>query len=163
MSMIMHYWRYPLQGSGSNSYYFYPYGTISANFGEANYEWNSMTDVIDNDYIWEIAEIGFHAGVGVEMMYGWDGSGAYSNDVPYALINYFNFQSSVQYLSKNSYPATTWENMMQAELDNLRPMYYAGQSTEGGHAFVCDGYQGMNYYHFNFGWSTIFLFTDVPK
>lgn len=153
MSMIMHYWRYPLQGSGSNSYYHYPYGTISANFGDANYEWDCMTDVIDNDYIWEIAEIGFHAGVGVEMMYGWDGSGAYSNDVPYAMINYFNYQSSTQYLTKSSYPVSTWESMMQQELDNLRPMYYSGQSTDGGHAFVCDAYQGMNYYHFNFGWS----------
>lgn len=153
MSMIMHYWRYPLQGSGSNSYTWGQYGTISANFGEANYEWNCMTDVIDNNYIWEIAEIGFHAGVGVEMMYGGDASGAYSQDVPYAYRNYFNYQNSVQYLSKNSFPNSTWENMMQAELDILRPLYYSGQSTSGGHAFVCDGYQGMNYYHFNFGWS----------
>lgn len=136
MSMIMHYWRYPLQGSGSKSYYQYPYGTISANFGEANYEWDCMTDVIDNDYIWEIAEIGFHAGVGVNMDYGPDGSGAYSHNVPYAMINYFNYQNSTQYLEKSDYSTSGWENMIQQELNNYRPLYYSGFSSSGGHAFV---------------------------
>lgn len=155
MAMIMHHWRYPLQGSGSKSYYQYPYGTISANFGEADYNWNGMTDVINNKFIWEIAEISFHAGVGVGMDYGPDGSGAQSSHVPNALRTYFNYQTSVQYMSKSNYSTTTWENMMQAELDNYRPIYYSGKepSAPYGHAFVCDGYQGTNYYHFNFGWS----------
>ncbi|MFK5854837.1 MAG: C10 family peptidase, partial [Bacteroidota bacterium] len=154
MAEIMHYWRFPLTGEGSNSYYHYPYGTISANFGDAEYDWNGMTDEISNKFIWEIAEIGFHAGVAVEMMYAGDGSGAYSQDVPAAMRNHFRFQSSVQYLSKSSYTTSTWENMMQTELDNFRPIYYSGRTTDNsGHAFVCDAYQGMNYYHFNFGWS----------
>ena len=154
MSMIMHYWRYPLQGSGSHSYNEPPYGTLTANFGEANYVWDGMTDVINNNFVWEIAEIGFHAGVSVEMMYSWDGSGAYSNDVPSALYNYFNFQAGVQYVMKSNYPFATWETMIQTELDNSRPIYYSGRTTDNsGHAFVLDGYQGSNSYHFNFGWS----------
>ena len=153
MSIIMHYWRYPLSGTGSHSYNWPPYGTISANFGEADYNWDGMTDVINDKYIWEIAEIGFHGAVSVDMMFGWDGSGAYSEDVPYALKNYFNYQNSVQHVSKSGTTSSTWESWMQAELDNFRPIYYSGRSSDGGHAFVCDGYQGMNYYHFNFGWS----------
>ncbi len=113
-----------------------------------------MTDEIYNDYVWEIAEIGFHAGVAVEMMYGGDGSGAYSQDVPAAMRNHFRFQSNIQYLSKSTYTTSAWENMIQTELDNLRPIYYSGRTTDNsGHAFVLDGYQGSNYYHFNFGWS----------
>ncbi len=153
MSIIMHYWRYPLSGSGSHTYSWSSYGTISANFGAAEYNWNGMTDVINDKYIWEIAEIGFHGAVSVEMMFGPDGSGAYSFDVPHALRTYFNMQNTVQYITKNSYTPSQWENMLQSELDALRPIYYSGQSTDGGHAFVCDGYQGDNYYHFNFGWS----------
>ena len=153
MSLIMHYWRYPLQGEGSNSYYLYPYGTISANFGESEYNWNEMTDAINGKYIWEIAEIGFHAGVAVDMMYAPDGSGAYSTDVPSALKNHFRYQNGVQHLQKGSYTQAAWETMMQTELDNYKPIYYSGRNTDnGGHAFVCDGYQGSNYYHFNFGW-----------
>jgi hypothetical protein len=35
------------------------------------------------------------------------------------------------------------------------PLYYAGWSVPNivGHAFVCDGYQGGDYFHFNFGWN----------
>jgi peptidase C10-like protein/type IX secretion system substrate protein/Spi protease inhibitor/CUB-like protein len=153
MSIIMHYWRYPLSGSNSHSYYLYPYGTLSANFADTEYNWNGMTDVINDKYIWEIAEIGFHGAVSVDMMFGADGSGAYSYDVPHALKTYFKMQNSVQYLTKSTYSTSQWESMLQNELDALRPIYYSGRSNDGGHAFVCDAYQGSNYYHFNFGWS----------
>ncbi len=154
MIMIMYYWRYPLQGTGSSSYYIYPYGTQSVNYGEANYDWHGMQNDIDGANPWEIAEIGYHAAVSVEMMFAPDGSGAYSNDVPHALRTYFGFDNSVQYMQKNSYPVSSWEQMMQDELDDHCPIYYSGRDdNNGGHAFVVDGYEGDNYYHFNFGWS----------
>jgi len=153
MSMIMHYWRYPNSGSGSHEYYLSPYGLISANFGEANYEWNGMQDQINNNNPWEIAEIGFHAAVSVQMNFSPDGSGAFSEWVPNALSTAFNYSSQVQHISKDNYSTAVWESYMQSELDAGHPLYYSGQSTDGGHAFVCDGYDGMNYYHFNFGWS----------
>ena len=31
-------------------------------------------------------------------------------------------------------------------------MYYSGMDTDAGHAWNLDGYQGSNYFHFNFGW-----------
>ncbi|MDR3047288.1 MAG: C10 family peptidase [Bacteroidales bacterium] len=36
---------------------------------------------------------------------------------------------------------------MQQEL----PVYYSGRKSSGGHAFVCDGYDAENLFHFNFG------------
>lgn len=153
MSMIMHYWRYPMTGEGQHSYYIYPYGTQTVNYADAEYNWNGMTDEINSKYIWEIAEIGYHAAVSVDMNFGPDGSGAYSQDVPYAFATYFQYPITVQYLSKSSYSTAQWEGMLQQSIDDRRPLYYSGQSTSGGHAFVCDGYQGSNYYHFNFGWS----------
>jgi hypothetical protein len=153
MSMIMHYWRYPATGTGTHSYNHYPYGTITADFGAANYEWNAMQDEIDNNNPMEMAEIGFHAGVSVEMMYSGDGSGAYSFDVPAALKTYFGYSTQTQHISKSSYSTAQWENFLQDEFDAGHPVYYSGQSSTGGHAFGCDGYEGSNYYHFNFGWS----------
>lgn len=153
MSMIMHYWRYPLQGFGQHSYNAYPYGTQTVNYAEATYNWDNMLDEIDSDNPYDIAQIGYHAAVSVDMMFAADGSGAYSDDVPYAMRTYFNYDNSVQYLRKSSYPIATWETLIQDQLNDLKPVYYSGQSTEGGHAFVCDGYQGSDYYHFNFGWS----------
>jgi len=154
MAMIMHYWRYPLQGSGSHSYYIYPYGTQSVNYGEAYYDYDAMQDEIDNGNPWEIAKIGYHAAVSVNMGFSGDGSGAFSQDVPYSLETYFNFDNVCQYVQKGNYPQSTWEDMIQGNLDNLQPIYYSGRDIDnGGHAFGLDGYEGDNYYHFNFGWS----------
>jgi len=153
MSMIMHYWRYPLQGSGQHSYYIYPYGTQSVNYGASSYEWDGMQDNINTKFIWEIAEIGYHAAVSVDMGFAPDGSGAYSQDVPYALSTYFGYSPSVQYIQKSSYTSAAWTNNVKGEIDASRPIYYSGRSSEGGHAFGCDGYQDDDYFHFNFGWS----------
>jgi len=158
MVQIMYYWRYPWEGTGSHSYYCYPFGTQSFNYSEAYFDYNAMQDNIDNGNPWEIAEIGYAAAVSVNMMFSMDGSGtgsgAYSNDVPYALETYFNYDNSSQYVQKSSYNLADWQSMMQAELDIVCPIYYSGRDSDnGGHAFVCDGYEGDNYYHFNFGWS----------
>jgi len=153
MSQIMYYWRFPLVGHGQKQYYQAPYGVISANFDTTHYNWDGMQCSIDNRNIWDCALLGFHTGVSVQMDYSPDGSGAQSTSVPNALVNYFRYSSSTQYLDKSNYSQSQWENMMQANLDAGKPIYYSGFSSDGGHAFVCDGYQGSNYYHFNFGWS----------
>ncbi|NJK98019.1 MAG: hypothetical protein HC905_26710 [Bacteroidales bacterium] len=48
-----------------------------------------------------------------------------------------------------------WRTYIRTELDNKRPVYYAGSGAAGGHAFVCDGYDASNptKFHFNWGWS----------
>jgi len=48
-----------------------------------------------------------------------------------------------------------WDSLLIAHLDQEIPMYYAGWSVPdtNGHAFVCDGYQGNDYFHFNWGWN----------
>lgn len=153
MSMIMHYWRYPLQGQGEHQYYASPYGMQHANFGETTYNWNGMQDYIENTHPDDVALIGYHAAVSVNMMFAPDGSGAYSHQVPAALISRFTYSNQTQYLQKQNYPSSTWESMLRDQLDALQPIYYSGYSSDGGgHAFVCDGYQGDNFYHFNFGW-----------
>jgi hypothetical protein len=44
--------------------------------------------------------------------------------------------------------------MIKDEIDASRPILYRGANWWNtiGHAFVCDGYQGTNYFHFNWGW-----------
>ncbi|MBN3035374.1 MAG: C10 family peptidase [Bacteroidales bacterium] len=151
MSQVMYYWRYPLQGTGSHSYYYPPYGNISANFGATSYQWEGMQHSITYDDPVPIAELQFHCGVGVDMMYGPNGSGAYSSDVPQALENFFGYDTDCYYTWKDDHTNSEWINMLKNNLDNGWPMYYSGYSSSGGHAFVCDGYQD-DYFHFNFGW-----------
>ena len=151
MGQVMKYHNHPEQGTGSHSYYCAPYGTLSANFGTTTYDWASMPNSIysNND---AIATLLYHCGVSIDMNYSPSGSGAWTSDTRIALINYFSYSSSAQYKQKAYYSSIEWENLLKNELDASRPMIYRGQGS-GGHAFVCDGYQGTNYFHFNWGWS----------
>jgi hypothetical protein len=152
MSMVMHYWRYPLQGTGSHGYSWENYGYIFANFGETEYIYNNMQEEMDNEMT-DIALLQFHCGVAVEMMYGNDGSGAYSWDVPGALKQYFGYASVTTFKQKDDYSMTAWVDLLKGQINAGQPMYYSGFSNSGGHAFVCDGYDDTNLFHFNFGWS----------
>jgi len=167
MSMIMHYYRYPHQGQGSKSYYIYPYGTLTANFGETTYDWDGMVDNTGNQVNLPIALIGYHAAISVSMNFGPDGSGAYSSDVPSAMFNYFKYSNTISYKQRSFYQIAAWKNMIQTELNLSRPIYYSGvEPGGGGHAFVVDGYNlNDDMYHFNFGWGGYgngwFLITDA--
>lgn len=154
MSMIMHYYRYPTSGTGD--YCYTPtsnpqYGVQCADFENTFYQWNGMQDNIDPKHPFPIAEIGYQCAVGVKMDFGPDGSGSYSYLVPNRLDAFFRYNDA-EFLEKSDHTQTAWINLLKAEIDIDRPLYYSGHSTTGGHAFVCDGYQG-NDFHFNFGWS----------
>jgi len=152
MAQVMYYYRYPSQGLGSHSYYS-AYGLLSANFGDSTYDWNAMTNSCNGSNI-AISTLLYHCGVAVDMNYDPNGSSA---DMEYAvnsMVTYFKYSSTIDYSYKHDYSNTQWETLLKTELNNKRPIMYAGYgSTSGGHAFVCDGYQGTNYFHFNWGWS----------
>ena len=151
MGQVMNYYKYPLQGQGSHSYSS-SYGNLSANFASTTYDWNAMPNHLNTTNA-AVATLLYHCGVSVDMNYSAEGSGAYMYDAANSLETYFKY-SNVQYGSKSSYTDTNWENLLKNELDNKRPMMYSGHdpSSGEGHAWVCDGYQGTNYFHFNWGW-----------
>lgn len=153
MGQIMKYFQSPATGSGSHSYYHSTYGTLSANFGMTTYNWSNMPNTLSSHNS-DVATLLYHCGVSVEMNYGISGSSAYPSDAAYALTNYFGYVSTIQKKDKNNFSTSTWENMLKTELDNGQPMLYFGYGSSGGHAFVCDGYQGSsnNHFHFNWGW-----------
>ena len=155
MSQVMKYWDHPTQGNGSHSYYCPGYGQLSANFGATTYQWDLMPKTLNGAtqaQIEAVATLMYHCGVAVNMGFAPDGSGAYSADVPAAMASYFDYNYCVQ-KQRSSYSLANWINMLKAEFDLGRPVYYSGQSSEGGHAFVADGYDENDLISFNFGWS----------
>lgn len=151
MSQIIYYYRYPESGTGSHTNYTYDYGSFYVNFAQQHYNYEAMDDQLSS-YNNEVAKLIFHCATSVDMGYGADGSGAYSHDVPAALSTYFRYNTDSQYRHKNSYSDSAWHVMLKTDLDAKRPIYYSGYSESGGHAFVCDGYNSDDYFHFNFGW-----------
>ncbi len=155
MSQIMYYWRWPITGVGSHTDSHHNYGTLYADFGATTYDWSGMSNQPTKECD-PIALISYHTGIAVNMYYNSDGqcsSGAYTSDVAPALKNYFRYSSTAAYVKKVNYSTTDWHTLLQGDLNAGQPLNYAGQGPDGGHSWVCDGYQATNYYHFNWGWS----------
>lgn len=155
MSVIMKYHQWPVSGVGFHTYTPAGYPAQTANFGNTTYNYAAMPNSVNSANA-AVATLMHHAGVSVNMQYGASGSGAYSEDVPFALINYFNYDASCHLKAKADYPVMNdWYAIIRGELDASRPVYYAGSSTaSGGHAWICDGYRmSDNKFHMNWGWS----------
>jgi len=150
IGQIMKYYNYPEQGSGTNSYYASGYGTQSVNFGNSHYEFTNMP-FSANEANEDLSTFLYHCGVGAEMNYGVNGSGASTTTALYAMQHNFNYSSSWHYKSRSSYSDTQWKNIIKNEIDNLRPMIYVGYDGQSGHAWNCDGYQN-DLVHMNWGW-----------
>ena len=156
MAQLMYYFRFPEQGIGSYTYQHDKYGTISANFGEATYDYSGMTDK-PNGVNWQTSLLMYHCGVSVDMLYGPTGSGMYNHKAAYSLKTHFGFSPETQYVFRDT-TTLDWDSLIVSHLDRKIPLYYAGWSVPhtDGHAFICDAYQidssNNYYYHFNFGW-----------
>ena len=156
MSQLMKYWNWPETGNGEHSYSTSSYGgTLSVNFGATTYNWSVMTNSCSayNAASQAVALLMYHCGVAVDMDFAPDGSGAHTEDVPDAVINYFRYASCTNVKSRDDYSRADWEDMLIESFDRGIPVVYAGSDTDGGHAFNCDGYNDQRYFHFNWGWS----------
>ena len=159
MSQVMNYWQYPTHGFGQHSYTHYQYGVLSANFAEAEYNFDlmplSISDQSPVENIDAIALFMYHCGIAVDMGYATDGSGAYSEDVPDAELKYFGYTNCSRLVYRDNLPLGQFQALLKNQFDMGWPVYYSGSDTggNGGHAFVCDGYDDNDMFHFNWGWS----------
>jgi hypothetical protein len=170
MSQLMRFWAYPAQGIGDHCYVHEDYGQICADFGNTTYDWDNMPNVLDNNSS-EAEKLAtgtlcFHCGVTIDMGYGPDGSGGASGPIPGVMRDYFNYSDAIVQLRRDDYETETWKTMVREQFDMGWPMYYGGCQDGGCHAFVCDGYDDNDYYHFNLGWGGgsdgWYLIDDAP-
>ena len=158
MSQIMRYWEWPRHGQGSHGYdassYYGNYGWQEANFGEATYLFELMPDFLDfaspQAEVDATALLEYHAGVSVDMGYGPNASGAYSEDVGPAMRDHFRYGPDLQHRYQDD--SFQWEEDLMDNLDAGMPLYYASSGPDGGHAYVLDGYDDFYLFHLNWGW-----------
>ena len=170
MSQLMRFWAYPAQGIGSHCYYHEDYGEICADFGNTTYDWDNMPNTLNgNSSDAEKLATGtlcFHCGVTIDMGYGPDGSGGASSPIPGVMNTYFNYSEANVQRARNDYETETWKTMVREQFDMGWPMYYGGCENDGCHAFVCDGYDDYDMFHFNLGWGGgsdgWYLIDDAP-
>jgi hypothetical protein len=152
LGQVVNYFRWPETGTGSYSYSCPPYGTLSADYENTTYEWDKMEVKLTKSNL-AVALLLYHLGIACDMVYGPNGSGMYNHKAAYALRTFFKYSPETVYVYRDS-TTMDWDSLLVSHLDRAIPMYYAGWSLPNvyGHAFVCDGYQDGNYYHFNWGW-----------
>lgn len=159
MAQVMKYWEYPKVGEGIVSAD-NPAGgsSLTLNLAEKPFDWANMLDVYesgayDQTQADAVAYLMKACGYSVEMSYSPNESGAMSTMMGSALINNFGYNPYMSYESRDNYTLEQWQQMIYDELAAKRPVLYDGSSESSGHQFICDGYRGDGYYHFNWGWS----------
>ena len=170
MSQLMRFWAYPEQGFGDHCYTHETYGEICADFGNTTYDWDNMPNVLNNSSS-EAEKLAtgtlcFHCGVTIDMGYGPDGSGGASGPIPGVMRDYFDYSDAIVQLRRNDFETEIWKTMVREQFDMGWPMYYGGCQDGGCHAFVCDGYDDHDMFHFNLGWGGgsdgWYLIDDAP-
>ena len=159
MAQIIRYYGVPSRGFGHKSYREPYYGILSVDFDTTEYDYSLMPDHIsrrstaaERDMV---SRLCYHCGIVTNMTYQspdhTSGSGSYNNRVPEALT-YFGYTNAMHYNRMNLNNDSLWVALIRNEIDNRRPIEYSGYGDDGGHAFVLDGYNNDNQYHFNWGW-----------
>jgi len=160
MGQAMRYFNHPATGQGSHTYQEPTTGVnIFANFGTTNYSWTNMPNILTaqstNAQINAVAQLLFHCGVSVNMDYGQE-SGANTQDAAPALRNHFRYATETTYQTRGT-NSSTWASTLTTQLNNNTPVIYRGSGTNGGHAWVCDGWRDVSNpvvreFHMNWGW-----------
>lgn len=150
MAQVMRYWAYPEHGTGSRTYQSGLYGTISANFSAATYNWDNMPAACPPGNP-DIPHLLFHSAVALGTTFGPDVSTFMTYNFPVALDQYFGYNSS-NLLYRVSYTDATWKAMLTADLDLFRPVVYIAAHTAVSHLFILDGYQDPDLFHVNWCW-----------
>ncbi len=159
MAQIMTYYQYPTHGTDSNSYTSTTNKfKLSVNFSEATYDWGKILHsykqgTYTEEQANEVAKLLYHCGVATNMDYGIGFSGSNIGYCISALARFFDYDKRIRTENRELYTQQEWEDMIKKELNENRPIIYGGvSSTNGGHAFNCDGYDENDMFHINWGW-----------
>lgn len=153
LGQILYYWNCRVFPDGSVTYT--PDGfqnSILLNFYNQSYNWSAM-DITAPDS--DNKTFLYHCAVSLESDFSSGSTSHEANAFPFALRNYFGFNSG-NVISKSA-NQSTWTTWLRAEIDSMRPVYYFGidygATDTTAHSWVVDGYRTSdNRYHCNWGW-----------
>ena len=143
---------YPIVTSWTDAQHYTTTMTVEAK-APTTIDWSKLADIYpaSDEANAEVAKLIEYIGAGLQMQYGPQSAAVYSLFSP-MLINYFGYNHSAQYVERRYYSYSEWTALMYDQLKNVGPVFFGGQSTGGGHAFVLDGYDEEDYFHVNWGW-----------
>lgn len=167
ISQLCYYYNYPRYSFGYRTFMFN--GTpLRVNYTDsAAFDYSIMPNQIKHSTPQaarkEVSRLCYMVGVAVKMQYNTNaggGSGAFSQDVPTAMVDYFHFKNGMMLINRDQVSQSYYMNGIRNELMSNRVIYMHGSSLTGdgndrsGHAWLCTGYQtdNENMYFMNWGW-----------
>ena len=158
-AQVMYYHQWPKSATTNISEHSFTYNNRRYTENELTpvvFDWKSMNnsyrDGQSDHSATAVAVLMQYVGQAIKSGYGPDGTGSSFTEVENALKNNFGYDGNIQHLFRNNYSNEAWESLIYRELAERRPVLYAGTSSGGAHAFVCDGYDGNGLFHINWGW-----------
>ena len=160
MAQVMKYHQWPTGQTTNIPAYTWPSAGIGLDgLSPVTFSWSNMLNSYAGSYTTAQSEavstLMKYCGWSVGMDYG-PSSGSNTEAVATALVQYFGYNSSTtQTVARTFYTYADWMALIYHEVYNGRPVVYGGQSSGGGHEFVCDGYKYENatdFFHINWGW-----------
>lgn len=155
LAQVMNYHQWPKQTTKTIPDYQSYTGVSAGDLPPITFDWEHMPSAYTKDPIEQkaVAELMLYCGGASGMQYGIGRSGTCFLEDCYA--EYLDYSSDSKHVYKTRlFSSAGWEKMLYNELAHNRPVLYdaSDERGSGGHCFVCDGYEGDGYFHFNFGW-----------
>ena len=158
MAQLLYYWKYPTQTTStipeytSQSLSIYMPALEPVEFNWEAMQDNYMASDTESEGALAAAQLTLYCAQSVEMNFMYGVSGASSSQIPIALSSYFGFKGSAHSEYRENFSSQAWADLIYNELAANRPVAYGGSKASGGHAFLCDGYDGEGMFHINWGW-----------
>lgn len=173
MAQIMYYHKWPQQATtaipaysyGESLYYDEEAGSYIYKYNleelpATTFNWANMKDTYtgsETDATADaVAALMRYCGQSVESEYdltGTVGTGGKPYCCVHALPLFFGYDEGLMILESRFYTIAGWDKLIYEELYQSRPILFLGYgSSPASHAYVCDGYDGNQMYHLNWGW-----------
>lgn len=162
MAIVLRHNKYPAHGIGTlDSYTTSSKKIYITGFSIENhyYDWDLMpyqyTSASSSQSRSAVAQLVYDCGVMMNMDYSSTWSGAFSDEMLGNFINHFGYAKSGRYVPHTAVNHEEWLKLIAGEIDNNRLVLYDGVEItgDGGHQFVCDGYDDAGNVHINWGWN----------
>jgi len=159
-AILMRYYNYPS----------IPYGTFPAYTTWNNtpvpadtpleYNWSLMPLEYDGNWteqqIQAVSRLVYDCGVAFQANYSTSETSTYNQKLYDGMMNFMKFSKYAAFLYRSNYRNDEWVRMLMSQIDGNNPIIYMGSNvSNGGHAFVVDGYDAQGFLHINWGWGGI--------
>ena len=159
-AQIMYYYQWPKKATSVVPGYTteYSQADTSADLPAVTFKWADMKPVYTSadkgtPAAEAVARLMLYCGYAANMWYGLGASSAATSTLARGMAEYFDYDPyTFRTVYRDTYSIEEWDELIYQELAASRPIVYSGSSFTGGHAFICDGYDGEGMYHFNWGW-----------